>query len=108
MDKAGMESYNDSLSYLYAAEAKQAERGRDYAQAEQLMRNAIKIHPGERAYIIGLAAILAKEAKSGEALKLLEEGRKGCGDETCRLEYSTELARQEQIERMIKRLKQVR
>jgi len=48
--------------------------------------------------------VLGKEGKSAEARKLLEDGRKGCKDETCRQEYADEVARQDMIERMVRRL----
>jgi tetratricopeptide (TPR) repeat protein len=107
IDKAGRESYNADLSYLYAAEAKQAEKERDYARAEQLLREALKILPGEHARIINLATVLGKAAKPDEARNLLEDARKRCIDEACRVEYTDELARQERIERIVKRLKRV-
>ncbi len=105
IDKTGKESYNADLAYLYAAEAKQAEKGRDYARAEQLLREALKILPGERARIINLATVLGKAGKPDEARTLLEDARKRCIDEPCRLEYTDELARQERIERIVNRLK---
>jgi tetratricopeptide (TPR) repeat protein len=104
IEKAGRVVYNTGLSHLYAAEAKQAEKSRDYARAEQLLREALKILPGEHARIISLATVLEKAAKPDEARKLLEEAKKGCSDETCRLEYADELVRQERIERIVKRL----
>ena len=105
INRAGKDSCNGSLSYLFAVEAKQAERGRDYTRAEQLLREALKTLPGDRVYIINLATVLAKESKNDEALKLLEDAKKGCGDEVCRREYTNELNRQEQIGRILQRLK---
>ena len=48
--------------------------------------------------------MLGREAKFAEARRLLEDGGKRCGDETCRKEYSDELTRQGLIERMVKRI----
>jgi tetratricopeptide (TPR) repeat protein len=108
IDKAGRGSYNASLSYLYAAEAKLAEKERDYNRAEQLLREALKITQAERTLIISLSRVLGKVAKPDEARKLLENAIKGCGDETCRLEYADELARQERVEWIVKRLERGR
>jgi tetratricopeptide (TPR) repeat protein len=108
MDKAGRSGYNGTLSFLYAAEARLAEKAGDYAHAEQLLREALKIVQGERTLTINLSRVLGKMAKPDEARKLLEEARNGCGDETCRLEYADELARQERIELMVKRLERER
>jgi len=101
---AGKESYVDFMSYLYAAEAQQAEGDGELARAEELSRDAIKSKPGDRATIIQLTRILGKEGKGSEAKKLLEEGRKGCSDESCRQDYAEESARQDLIERMVRRL----
>jgi tetratricopeptide (TPR) repeat protein len=108
IDKAGRGSYNGSLSYLYASEAKQAEKDSDYDRAEQLLREALQIIQGERTLIINLSRVLGKVAKPDEARKLLEDAGKGCSDETCRLEYADELARQERIGSILKRLERER
>ena len=101
---AGKESYNDFMSYLYAAEAQQAEYDGEFARAEELSRDAIKAKPGDRATIIQLTRILGKEGNGKEAKRLLEEGKKSCKDEPCRQDYTDEVARQDLIERMVKRL----
>jgi thioredoxin-like negative regulator of GroEL len=108
IDKAGRGIYNGNLSYLYAAEARQAEQDRDYVRAEQLLREALQIIQGERTLTINLSRVLGKMAKPDEARKLLEDAGKGCSDETCRLEYADELARQERIARILNRLKRER
>lgn len=108
IDKASRDSYNAGMSHLYAAEAKQAESDKDYAHAEQLLREAINILPTERTHVFNLSRVLGKAAKYDEARKLLEDAKKGCGDEPCRLEYTDELARQERIEWMMKRLERKR
>jgi len=101
---AGNEPYDTLLSFLYVAEAQQAENSGDLLRAEKLSRESLKARPGERALIIKLTRVLGKTGKSAEARKLLEEGSKDCGDGTCRQEYANELARQDLIERMVKRL----
>ena len=106
IEKTGRDNYNANLSYLYGAEAKQAERDKDYARAEQLLREALKVLPGEHSRIISLADVLEREGKSDEARNLLKDAEKKCGDEACRQEYTAELERQEQIEQMLKRLEQ--
>lgn len=108
IEKSGRENYNAGLSRLYAAEAKQAEKGKDYVRAEQLLREALKIIPDERTLIINLASVLEKEMKPDEARKLLEDARKVCRDEACRLEYADALTRQERIESIMKRLERER
>lgn len=104
IDKVGRNNFDTSMSYLYAAEAKQAEKSGDLPRAEQLLREALKLLPGEVGHNINLARVLGKTAKSGEARKLLEDARNRCGDETCRREYTDELARQDHIAQMVKRL----
>ena len=101
---AGKEPYDSLLSYLYAAEAQQDENDGDLSRAEELSREAVKVRPGERTLIIALTRVLGKEGKSTQARRLLEEGRNGCRDEACRQEYSDEIARQDMIERLVKRL----
>jgi tetratricopeptide (TPR) repeat protein len=102
--RAGKEPYDALLSYLYDAEAQQAENSGDLPRAEELSREAVKARPSERTIVINLSRVLGREAKFAEARRLLEDGGKGCGDETCRKEYSDELARQDLIERMVKRI----
>ena len=102
--RAGKEQYDTILSYLYVAEAQEAEIRGDLARAEELSREAVKAGPRERTLIINLSRVLGREAKYAEARRLLEDGDKGCGDETCRREYSDELARQSLIERMVKHI----
>jgi len=102
--RAGKEPYDTLLSYLYVAEAQQAEESGDLPRAEELSREAAKARPNERTLIINLTRVLGREAKFAEARQLLEDGAKGCGDEACRREYSDELARQDLIERMVKRI----
>ena len=101
---AGREAYDTLLSYLYAAEAQQEENSGDFSRAEELSREALKSRPGERTLIIALTRVLGKEGKSSEARNLLEVGRKGCSDEACRQEFADEVARQDMIEQMVKRL----
>jgi len=108
IDRSGRDIYNAGLYHLYAEEAKQAEKGKDYASAEQLLREALKIIPGERELTINLANVLEKSEKPVEARKLLEDAIKGCRDESCRLEYADALARQDRIESIMKRLEQER
>jgi tetratricopeptide (TPR) repeat protein len=105
IDKSGIETYNSGLSQLFAAEAIQAEKISDFTQAEQLLREALKIYPNERALIFNLASVLEKLEKPDDAHILLEAGSSGCQDETCRLDYAKELARHQQIENIVKRLK---
>jgi tetratricopeptide (TPR) repeat protein len=105
IDKTGRETYNFGLSQLFVAEAIQAEKIGDFTQAEKLLREALKINPNERALIFNLASILEKLDKPDDAHKLLETGSSGCQDETCRLDYAKELARHQQIESIVKRLK---
>jgi tetratricopeptide (TPR) repeat protein len=102
--RAGKEPYDALLSYLYDAEAQQAENSGDLPRAEELSREAVKARPSERTLVIDLSRVLGREAKFAEARRLLEDGGKGCGDETCRKEFSDELARQDLIERMVKRI----
>jgi tetratricopeptide (TPR) repeat protein len=102
--KAGKEPYETLLSYLYVAEAQQAEGIGDVLRAEELSREAVKARPGERTLLINLTRVLGRETKFAEARRLLVDGGKGCGDETCRREYSDELARQDLIERMVERI----
>ena len=102
--RAGKEPYDILLANLYAAEAQQVENDGDLRRAEELSREAIKARPGERSLIIELTRVLAKEGKTAEARKLLVGGGKGCKDATCRQDYADELARQDMIERIVKRL----
>jgi tetratricopeptide (TPR) repeat protein len=102
--RAGKEQYDIVLSYLYAAEAQEAENSGDLPRAEELCREAVKARPNDRTVIINLSRVLGRETKFAEARRLLEDGGKGCGDETCRREYSDESARQDLIERMVKRI----
>jgi len=102
--KAGKEHYDILLSYLYVAEGQEAENSGDLPRAEGLCREAVKARPNDRTLIINLSRVLGREAKFAEARRLLEDGGKGCGDETCRREYSDESARQDLIERMVKRI----
>jgi tetratricopeptide (TPR) repeat protein len=102
--KAGKEQYDILLSYLYAAEAQEAENSGDLPHAEELCRQAVKARSNDRTLIINLSRVLGREAKFAEARSLLEDGGKACGDETCRKEYSDELVRQDLIERMVKRI----
>ncbi|MGD0584315.1 MAG: hypothetical protein ABSA86_00870 [Oryzomonas sp.] len=102
--RAGKEPYDALLSYLYDAEAQQAENSGDLPRAEELSLEAVKARPSERTLVINLSRVLGREAKFAEARRLLEDSGKGCGDETCRKEYSDELARQDLIERMVKRI----
>ena len=101
---AGKVPYDTLMAYVYAAESQQEEKNGDLVRAEELSREAIKSRPGERTLIIALTRVLAKEGKSTEARKLLEDSRGACGDEVCRQDYANELGRQEIIERMVKRL----
>ena len=103
-EKAGIGPYDALLSYLYAAEAQQAENSGDMLRAEQLSREALKASPGERVLVIKLTRVLGKAGKYAEARKLLNDSSKGCGDDACRQEYADELARQDLLERMVKRL----
>jgi tetratricopeptide (TPR) repeat protein len=105
--RAGKEHYNSLLSYLYVAEAQEAENSGDLTRAEELSRESVKAGPNDRTLIINLSRVLGREAKFAEARRLLEDGGKGCGDETCRREYSDELARQGLIERMVKLIEAV-
>lgn len=105
--RAGKEQYDTLLSYLYVAEAQEAENRGDLPRAEALSREAVKAQPRERALIINLSRVLGREAKFAEARRLLEDGGKVCGDEACRREFSDELARQDLIERMVKRLEAI-
>ncbi|MDR3579579.1 MAG: hypothetical protein P4L44_06430 [Oryzomonas sp.] len=102
--RAGKEQYDILLSYLYAAEAQESENSGDLPHAEEFCRKAVKARPSDRTLIINLSRVMGREAKFAEARSLLEDGGKGCGDETCRREYSDELARQDLIERMVKRI----
>ena len=104
MKSAGKGPYDVLLSYLYASEAQQDENNGDFSRAEEQFREALKSRPGERNLVVALTRVLEKEGKSAEARKLLEDGRKGCRDQTCRQEYDTEVARQDMINRMVKRL----
>jgi tetratricopeptide (TPR) repeat protein len=103
--KTGKEAYNNALANLYTAEAIQAEKVSDYTRAEHLLREALIISPEERAIIFNLASVLEKMEKPDEARKLLETASTGCRNETCRLEYSDLLARQKQIESIVKRIR---
>jgi tetratricopeptide (TPR) repeat protein len=102
--RAGREQYDILSSYLYVAEAQEAENNGDLSRAEELCREAVKARPNDRTLIINLSRVLGRESKYAEARGLLEDGRKGCVDETCRREYSDELARQDLIERIVKRI----
>jgi|GEM_PF-2678576 len=104
MERAGREAYGTLLSYLYTAEAQEAGKSDDLPRAEELSREAVKARPGERTFIIDLTRVLGREAKFAEAKRLLEDGGKGCADEACRRDYSDELARQDLIERMMRRI----
>jgi tetratricopeptide (TPR) repeat protein len=102
--RAGKENFETLLSYLYVAEAQEAENSGDLPRAEALYREAVKAGHNDRTLMINLSRLLGREAKFAEARRLLEDGGKGCGDETCRREYSDELTRQCLIERMVKRI----
>ena len=102
--RAGKEQYDTLLSYLYAADAQEAENSGDLPRAEELSRKAVMTGHRDRALIINLSRVLGREAKFAEARTLLEEGAKGCNDEACRKEYTDEAARQGLIERMVKRI----
>jgi len=102
--RSGKEPYDALLSYLYAAEAQQEASDGDLSRAVDLLREAVKAEPGDRSLMIELTRVLGKKGKTAEARKLLEGGRKDCRDESCRREFADEIARQEMIERMVKRL----
>jgi tetratricopeptide (TPR) repeat protein len=100
----GRKSYDTLLSYLYAAEAQQVAIGGDLPRAEELSREAVKVRPGERTLVIELTRILGREGKIPEARALLEEGSKSCVDQICQKGYAEELARQDFIVRLVRRL----
>jgi tetratricopeptide (TPR) repeat protein len=102
--KAGKVPYDTLLSYLYAAEAQDAGDNGDLARAAELLREAIKASPGDRTLLVDLTRVLGKDGKVAEARQLLESGRNACHDATCRQEFADELARQDLIARMVKRL----
>jgi len=104
INNAGQAAYDALLSFLYAAEAQQVEKSGDLIRAEELSREALKAKPGEFILIIKLTRLLGKEGKYAEARKLLEDGGKACTEDVCRKEYAEESARQDFIERMVKRL----
>lgn len=102
--RGGKKSYDTLLSYLCEVEAQQAVNSGDLPLAEELSREAVTVGPGERTLVIELTRVLGKEGKITEARKLLEGGSNSCNDATCREEYADELARQDMIARMVKRL----
>ena len=104
ISELGQADYNIFLSYLYSAEAQLAEKSGNLLNAEELSREAVKVDPKEYALIIKLTRVLGRSAKYEEARKLLEEGEKGCNDESCRKEYADERVRQERVESIIKRM----
>ena len=61
--RAGNEPYDTLLSYLYVAEAEQAENSGDLPRAEELSREAVKARPGERTLIINLSSRAGKRGK---------------------------------------------
>ena len=75
--RAGKEQYDTLLSYLYVAEAQEAENSGDLPRAEELSREAVKAGHRERTLIINLSRVLGREAKFAEARSLLEDGGKG-------------------------------
>ena len=100
---AGKGPHDILSSYLCASEAQQHENNGDFLRADELFREALKSNPGDRALVVALTRVLGKEGKSAEVRKFLEDGKKGCGDQTCRQEYDAETARQDMRERLVKR-----
>jgi tetratricopeptide (TPR) repeat protein len=102
--KTGRDNYNLALTNLYIAEANQAEKNKEFAQAENLIRETLKIFPNEHGLVIRLSRILEKRGKPDEALKLLESASSDCKETNCSLAYEKELVHQKQIDGIVKRI----